>query len=93
MVQVKLGFHITDWLSLVGFGDFAVAQHGDRRSSERLTDACLDDTQQPPCFATTRRRKAQGRRCSRFRASSGGQLELHAVHRQVLAVRQAVRVV
>ena len=25
MINVKLGFHITDWLSLAGFGGFAVA--------------------------------------------------------------------
>jgi len=26
LVNVRLGFHITDWLSLAGFGDFGVAQ-------------------------------------------------------------------
>jgi outer membrane beta-barrel protein len=38
LVQVKLGFHITDWLSLSGFGGFAVANMG-TGYRERLINA------------------------------------------------------
>lgn len=52
LVTVKLGFHITDWLSLSGFGGFAVANMG-TGYRDRLTDS-LFDMQQPLDRAPTR---------------------------------------
>jgi outer membrane beta-barrel protein len=71
-VNVKLGFHITDWLSLSGFGGFGVANmetgyHG------KLVNA-LPDSPQPLDRAPT---KAEGAAAlQQISSVLGGQLEL-----------------
>jgi len=72
LVQVKLGFHITDWLSLSGFGGFAVANMA-TGYNERLVGA-LPDAQVPLDRAPT---KALGAAALQQVSSVfGGQLEI-----------------
>ena len=88
LVQVKLGFHITDWLSLSGFGGFAVANMA-TGYNEKLVNALPDvPGAARPRADPGRRRGGAAADVERVRRPAGD----HAVHRQVLAVRQAVRV-
>ena len=43
MINVRLAFHITDWLSLAGFGDFGVAQIA-TGFQDKATDSLNDPT-------------------------------------------------
>jgi outer membrane beta-barrel protein len=72
LVQVKLGFHITDWLSLAGFGGFAVANMA-TGYNEKLVNA-LPDAPVPLDRAPT---KAEGAAALQQVSSVfGGQLEI-----------------
>ena len=86
-VNLKLGFHITDWLSLSAFGAFTVAslETGFQdRVRETLPDANPVDPREPTA------QKAVGLD-EQDHADAGRAARVHALHGQVLAVRQAVR--
>ena len=86
-VNVKLGFHITDWLSIAGFGGFAVAtsRPASRTSVVGSLHDAHADVPREPTQAGRRRLDAEDQEHPRRAA------RVHAVHRQVLAVRQALR--
>ena len=72
LVQVKLGFHITDWLSLSGFGGFAVANMA-TGYNEKLINA-LPETPQNLDRAPTRAEAAAA--LQQVSSVFGGQLEI-----------------
>ena len=72
LVQVKLGFHITDWLSLSGFGGFAVANMA-TGYNEKLVGA-LPVTPQPLDRAPTQTEGAAA--LQQVSSVFGGQLEI-----------------
>ncbi len=85
-INVKLGFHITDWLSIAGFGGFAVANLDTGFKTSVVGSLPPNGDDHARADARPRRRldeqdPADARRAAR----------VHAVHRQVLAVRQALR--
>ena len=87
-VNVRLAFHITDWLAIAGFGNFGVAQVSTGFQG-RLTDSLIDPTAaQRAARAAPTQAKASLQQISSI---MGGQLEFTPFTGQVVAVRQAVR--
>ena len=86
-VNVRLAFHITDWLAIAGFGNFGVAQVATGFQG-KLTESLTDPT------LTHRAARADARPGDGQPAADlehhGRPAGVHAVHREVVAVRQAV---
>ena len=90
IVNVRLAFHITDWLAIAGLRRLR-ASPTSRPASRAASSDSLDPHGQPNVPREPTQDEAQAARCRRSTSILGAQLEFDAVHGQVLAVRQAVR--